>query len=812
MAPALSLPIPTHIKPPNPSPHKDNLLHLLTNCIRTRNLPLGRVLHRRLLHSSPTLDTLTTNSLISLYSKCRRPDLALNLFDAMPQGLRDLVSYTALISCLANNRMPMQALSLFRHLLLLGHDPALAPNEYTLSAVVQACTHASQFAQDLGVVVLGFSIKSGFSQRDPSVVAALIDMFAETRDLVSARKVFDGLSEKNVVVWTLMITRYAQNGLEKDAVDLFLRMVVDGFEPDRFTVTSVISAASGSGYLWFGKQLHCLAIKTGLASDACTGCSLVDMYSKCGLVGGTMDDSRKVFDRLVERNVMSWTAVISGYVQNGGCDIDALKVFVEMLHGRVQPNQFTYSSILKACANLSNAGLGEQVYARVVKSGLSSVNFVGNSLVSMYARSGRMEEARKAFDVLFDKNLISYNAIVDGYIKNSDSEEAIGLLHGIDRRDVGMTAFTFASLLSAAASLGVMGKGQQLHAQLLKAGFESDRAIRNALVSMYSKCGNIEDAGRVFSEMGDRNVITWTSMITGFAKHGHANLALESFDEMISAGVKPNEVTYVAVLSACSHVGLVREGKEHFETMQRVYRIVPRMDHYACMVDLLGRSGFLEEALGLIGSMPFEADALVWRTLLGACRLHGNVSLGEVASRRILEQEPDDPAAYVLLSNLYAGARKWEEAARVRKGMKERRVSKEAGLSWVEIGNRIHKFHAGDTSHERATEIYDKLDELVEEIKGMGYVADKSYVLHDIEDGMKEQFLLQHSEKIAVAFGLVSTSHPRPIRVFKNLRVCGDCHSAIKFISKASGRDIIVRDSNRFHRFSDGECSCGEYW
>jgi len=302
-------------------------------------------------------------------------------------------------------------------------------------------------------------------------------------------------------------------------------------------------------------------------------------------------------------------------------------------------------------------------------------------------------------------------------------------------------------------------------------------------------------------------------MISGLAKHGYAERALELFHDMISAGVKPNDVTYIAVLSACSHSGLVKEGKEHFRMMQKDHGLIPRMEHYACMVDLLGRSGLVKEALDFINEMPWKADTLVWKTLLGACKTHNNMDVGEIAAKHIIELEPQDPAPYVLLSNLYADAGLWDQVARIRSAMRNKNLMKETGLSWMHVENTIHEFRAGDTSHPQAEEIYTKLDKLIRDIKGMGYVPNTSIVLHDMPDELKEQFLLQHSEKIAVAFGLIScTSATKPIRIFKNLRVCADCHSALKYVSKATGREIILRDSNRFHMMKDGECSCREYW
>ncbi|CBI23560.3 unnamed protein product, partial [Vitis vinifera] len=497
------------------------------------------------------------------------------------------------------------------------------------------------------------------------------------------------------------------------------------------------------------------------------------MYAKCA-ADGSVDDSRKVFEQMPEHNVMSWTAIITAYVQSGECDKEAIELFCKMIS--------------------------------------ASVNCVGNSLISMYARSGRMEDARKAFDILFEKNLVSYNAIVDGYAKNLKSEEAFLLFNEIADTGIGISAFTFASLLSGAASIGAMGKGEQIHGRLLKGGYKSNQCICNALISMYSRCGNIEAAFQVFNEMEDRNVISWTSMITGFAKHGFATRALEMFHKMLETGTKPNEITYVAVLSACSHVGMISEGQKHFNSMYKEHGIVPRMEHYACMVDLLGRSGLLVEAMEFINSMPLMADALVWRTLLGACRVHGNTELGRHAAEMILEQEPDDPAAYILLSNLHASAGQWKDVVKIRKSMKERNLIKEAGCSWIEVENRVHRFHVGETSHPQAWQIYQELDQLASKIKEMGYIPDTDFVLHDIEEEQKEQFLFQHSEKIAVAFGLISTSQSKPIRIFKNLRVCGDCHTAIKYISMATGREIVVRDSNRFHHIKNGVCSCNDYW
>ncbi|KAM7463697.1 hypothetical protein LguiA_031818 [Lonicera macranthoides] len=779
---------------------------LLKSCIRTRNFALGKLIHSKLVNSGIELDVIALNSIISLYSKGGDWVTAKSVFESM--GVKkDLVSWSAMISCFANNGMEVEAIATFFDMVCIGEYP----NEYCFGAVIRACCDRSSFW--IGMVIFGFVIKTGYFESDLNVGCMLIDMFAKGGgDLVSAKMVFDKMPERNTVTWTLMLTRYAQLSHPGNAVELFVDMIESEFIPDRFTFSSVISACAELGCLSLGQQVHSWVIKSRLSSDVCVGCSLVDMYAKCA-GAGSVDDSSKVFDRIPDHNVMSWTAIITGYVQNGNLDREAIQLYCRMMiEGQVLPNQFTFSSILKACANLSSLELGEQVHNHAVKLGLASVNCVGNSLISMYAQSGSMEDARKAFDILFEKNLISYNTIVDCYAQNLNSDEAFGLFNQIDDSGIVVDAFTFASLLSGAASVGAVGKGEGIHARLLKAGFESNQCICNSLVSMYSKCGNIEAAFQVFDTMEQRNVISWTSMIMGFAKHGFAERALEMFDQMIEAGIKPNEVTYIAVLLACSHVGMISEGWKHYNSMHKEHGISPRMEHYACMVDLLGRSGFLEDAIRFINSMPFAADALVWRTLLGACRVHGNTELGKYAAEMILELDPSDPAAYVLLSNLYASTSQWENVVEIRKMMKERNLVKEAGCSWIEAENRVHKFHVGDTSHPKSPKIYEELDQLVYKIKEMGYVPNMDFVLHDVDLEQKEKYLLQHSEKIAVTFGLISTAKPKPIRIFKNLRVCGDCHTAMKYISMATGREIVVRDSNRFHHIKDGTCSCKDYW
>eukprot|EP01018_Ginkgo_biloba_P022611 Gb_35108 [translate_table: standard] len=650
-----------------------------------------------------------------------------------------------------------------------------------------------------GKVIHAYVIKTGLDS-DIFQGTKLVHMYGKCGSLVDARKVFDKMADCNVVSWNTMIAGYVENGEGEEALKLFHQMQWAHIKLSKFTASSVLKACTILSALQAGKEVHAHVIRINFESDVFVGSGLIDMYSKCG----SAKDAHNVFGNMSERNVISWNVMIAGYSQNGYGE-QALKLFWQMQEVGIKPNQFVFSSVIGVCSSLALMEQGKQVHAQVVKTGFESSIFVGSALIDIYAKYGNIEDAHIVLDKMPLRDVVLWTSMITGYAQQGQNEEALNLFCQMHRKLIKPNQFTFSSVLRSCASLAGLEQGRQIHAHIIKSRFESDVSVGNSLVTMYARCGSIEDAQNVFDAMPSRNVVSWNAMISGFAQHGYAKEALKLFEQMQCAEVKLNHITFVGVLSACSHGGLVDEGRYYFDSMNRDHCIRHRMEHYACMVDLLGRAGNLDEAEDFINKIPVESSALVWRTLLGACRVHANLDLGKRAAQALLELDPKDSAAYVLLSSIYAIFGRWDDVAKVRKMMKDGGVEKELGRSWIKVKNRVYEFIVEDRSHPQTDQIYAKLEELTRQMEEAGYVPDTSFVLHDVEQDKKVSSLSHHCEKLAIVFGLISTPPKASIRVFKNLRVCGDCHTATKFISKITAREIIVRDANRFHHFKGGE-------
>jgi ATP-dependent DNA helicase HFM1/MER3 len=582
-------------------------------------------------------------------------------------------------------------------------------------------------------------------------------MYAKCSSLTDARRALDQMPKTNPVSWTVMIAAYARNGNCEEALKLYSGMHLMGFLPDHVTFVSVLPACANLAALQHGRQIHEQVIRSGFQFNLFVGSTLVDMYVKCG----SLEDARNVFDKMPQRNVITWNAMIAGYAQIGqvektlelfwrmplrsavswnviiagfaqnGHNKEAFSLFNEMQRTGFQPNQFIFASVLRACASLAELDRGTKIHEEIIRCGFQSDVFVGSALVDMYCKCGNLEDARKVFDKMSERNVVSWTAMIAGYTQNEDTAEALKIFEEMPKRSVvswnamiagiaqnghfseALKLFqqmqlsgvkpnldTFASILPACANLASIEQGKEVHENIIRIGCQSDVFVASALVDMYGKCGSLDDACRAFRNIHRHNVVSWTVMILGYAMHGYADEALQLFEKMQNSGTNPDSVTFIGVLSACCHAGLVDDGWKYFDLMSQYYHITPLMEHYACMVDLLGRAGYLYEAQDFIENMPIKPDATVWGSLLGACKIHANIDLGEFVANRLFELDPADGAPYVLLSNMYAEAGRWDGIINVRKIMKDRQVKKKPGCSWIEINSRVHSFLVGNDSNQ----------------------------------------------------------------------------------------------------------------
>ncbi|KAL3652008.1 hypothetical protein CASFOL_001689 [Castilleja foliolosa] len=556
-----------------------------------------------------------------------------------------------------------------------------------------------------------------------------------------------------------------------------------------------------------GMSSHAQIIHFGLQSDTLTSNMLMNLYSKCGLV----DYARKVFDEMRLRNVVSWNTVIGAHNRNGD-GLGALKLFVRMLREGSELSEFALSSVLCACASKRLSFESKQLHAFAVKTCMNSNTFVGTALLNVYAKCNFVDDALQVFELMHEKSDITWSSMIAGFVQNDLYEEALNLFVMAKRSNVETDEFIISSVLSACAALAALIVGKQMHAVVYKTGFGPNEYISSSLVDLYAKCGSIKQSYAVFSYVDEKKVVLWNTMISGFARNARPLEAMILFEKMQQTFMSPNEVTYVSVLSACAHMGLSEKGHSYFDSMEKEHNVSPNVFHYSCMVDILGRAGKINEAKDLIDKMPFEATASMWGSLLASCRVYRNVEIAELAAENLFQIEPYNAGNHVLLANVYAAKGMWVEAANTRKLLKGSEAKKERGKSWIEVKDRVHSFMVGDRMHDRVGEIYSKLDELLEEMELAGFKGYIEHDLHDVEDDYKRELLKYHSEKLAFTFGLMCLPSNVPIRIMKNLRICGDCHEFMKVASVVTGREIIVRDNNRFHHFKDGYCSCREFW
>ncbi|KAJ0052171.1 hypothetical protein Pint_01865 [Pistacia integerrima] len=646
-----------------------------------------------------------------------------------------------------------------------------------------------------------FSLKTNLIHH-PSVSSCLLSLYVDPKinNLPYARSTFDQIQDHTLLLYNLLIKCYVFNHRSHEATALFCDMLQEFLLPDNFTLPCVIKGCARLGAIKEGKQIHGLVLKLGFGLDKFVLSSLVSMYAKCSEIGS----ARRVFDTMDEKDLVSWNTLIDGYAKCG--DVKAsMKLFDEM----PERDLFSWTCLVDGLSKCGKVGIAREIFDR-----MPDRNFVAwNAMISGYMKSGDFDSARVLFNDVPMRDLISWNSMISGYEKNGRFIEALELFEDMLNCDFMPNDATLVSALSAVSGLASLSKGRWIHSYMIKNEFVIDGVLGTLLVQMYSKCGSIESALKVFRAISRKKVGHWTAMIVGSGMHGMAAQALDLFNELCSYRMKPHAITFIGVLNACSHAGLVDDGRRYFDMMINEYGIQPTIEHYGCLVDILCRTGNLEEARSIVESMPMRPNMVILMSLLSGARNHGNKDIGEYAANHLLEEAPETIGCYVVLSNMYAAAGQWEKVSKVREMMKKRGFRKDPGCSSIEHRGVLHEFIVGDKSHPQTKEIYRKLSEMRDKLRSAGHVPDTTQVLLCIEDEKeKEAELENHSERLAIAFGLINIKPGSPIRIVKNLRVCNDCHSVTKLLSGIYNREIIVRDNSRFHHFTNGSCSCKDFW
>ncbi|KAJ0714474.1 putative tetratricopeptide-like helical domain superfamily, DYW domain-containing protein [Helianthus annuus] len=778
-------------------------LQMFENSVKSRSLPNAKTIHQHFLKNNTIYSSIILDKLTRVYISFHKLEHARQVFDEMPDTERknNVLLWNQLIRAYAWEGPFDHAIELYVQMLQSG----VTPNKYTYPFALKACSAVR--VVELGKMIHE-RVKSELLDDDVYVCTALVDFYAKCGLLGDARQVFDKMPSRDVVAWNAMIAGSSLHGLYNETIGLVKEMQEVGLRPNSSTVVAILPAIGEACELKLGKAVHAFCLRRRYDGDVVVGTGLLDMYAKCE----RLDYTRRVFDLINVKNEVTWSAMIAACV---ACDstMEALELFDHVVkNGCTNISPVMLATVLRACANLTDINKGRWIHGYSIKLGFVSYLIVSNTLVSLYSKCGIIDDAMTFFNEMAVKDTVSFNTIISGCVQNGDAGVAINMIKNMRLFGINPDIETMIGFFPACSHLAALQHGACGHSYAITRGFTESTKVCNAIIDMYSKCGKIDIARLVFDQMHKRDLISWNAMILGYGIHGFGSEAVSLFEHMQTAGFDPDDVTFICLLSACSHSKLVAEGKHWFTSMIDKFQITPRKEHYLCMVDLLGRAGLLNEAYRFIVRMPFKPDVRIWSALLGACRIHKNVDLGEKISRNIEILGPESTGNFVLLSNIYSTAKRWDDAARTRVLQREKGFKKSPGCSWVEINGVVHAFVGGDRSHPQWLLINRRLDELLAAMKTLGYDGDYSFVLQDVEEEEKGHILLYHSEKLAVALADLSLTPGKSILVTKNLRVCVDCHTALKYMSTITSRAITVRDTVRFHHFKDGTCNCGDFW
>ncbi|XP_011094220.1 pentatricopeptide repeat-containing protein At4g39530 [Sesamum indicum] len=694
------------------NPNEFVLATVIQSCTQVASAENGMYLHSFVIKAGCDQNAHVGTSLIDFYAKTRDLDAARLVFDKL--GVKSVVTWTAIImGCSINARSDL-SLDLFKQMVESG----VVPDKYALSSVLEACSMLELL--EMGKQVHAFVLRSG-ANTDVSVSNVLIDFYFKCGELKAGHRTFGQMMVKNTISWTMVISGYMQSGFHYEAMDLYKDMNISGWKADAFACSSVLNSCGSVGALNQGKQVHAYTMKVNLDSDDFVTNSLIDMYCKCD----SLIDAMRVFLASERRTAMCYNVMIEGYSRQESL-YEAFHLFNDMRHNLLQPSLLSFVSLLGVSASQTALEVSRQLHSLMIKSGFSLDSYCGSALVDVYSKCSFVGDAGLVFEEINEKDIVVWNSMLFGYALQSESEEALSLYlelqHGRERPN----AFTYVAVIMASTKLASLSNGLQFHNQAIKIGLDFDPFVTNALMDMYAKCGCIDAAQLLFRSMSQRDIVCWNSMISMHAQHGDAEKALHTFKQMRTEGIKPNYITFIGVLTACAHVGLVEEGFHHFESMSE-FGIEPGEEHYTCMVSLLGRADKLHEAKSFIDKMPIQPTTLVWKSLLSACRVTGNVELAQHAAEMAISSDPTDSGSYTLLSNIFASKGMWTDVKKVREKMDRNGVIKETGCSWIEINDQVHLFFARDRTHQQADLINHLVDHLIQHTKGIDHEPDSPF-------------------------------------------------------------------------------------
>lgn len=814
--------------------NKIDYANLLRISVRCGDVELTKIVHSPILKLEEE-DVYMKNALITAYIKLGHLNLAERVFDSLVSP--DVVSYTAIISAFAKSNRQEEAFELFLEMRDLG----IEPNEFTYVAILTACIRSLNL--ELGCQVHGLVIRLGYSSYT-YVVNALMGLYSKGGLLEFVVLLFHAMPQRDIVSWNTLIACMVEESMYDRAFDMYRELRRNEcLIPDHFTLSTLLAASARCLAVREGQELHRHALKSGLHGYLSVNNALIGFYTKCGTLKNVVD----VFERMPVKDVFSWTEMIVAYMEFGHVDLamdmfnsmperncisynallagfsqnhegfKALALFCRMLEGGMELDDFTLTSVLNACGSIMETKISEQIHAFILKLGLKSSDHIETALVDMCTRCGRMDDAEKIFHQLplDHDNSIALTSMICAYARNGQPEEAISLfLVRHSEESLVVDEVALATILGVCGTLGILKLGEQLHCFSLKHGLMSDTSVGNAMISMYSKCGEMQSAIKNFEAIPSLDLVSWNGLLTCYLLHRQGDGALDTWAKMENLGVDPDPITCVLLIAAYRHTSrnLVDCCRKFFSSMQSSYNVNPTSEHYAGFVGVLGYWGLLEEAEKIISAMPFEPKASVWHALFDGCRLHVNAIIGKRAMKNILSIVPQDPSTFILKSNLYSASGRWQCSELVRAEMREKGIRKIPGRSWIIVGNQVHSFFARDKLHSQSKDIYSGLQILILECMKAGYVPDTSFVLHEVEEHQKKDFLFYHSAKLAVTFGLLMMKPGRPVRVMKNVLLCGDCHTFFKYVSVVTKRDIHVRDASGFHHFVNGKCLCRDNW